>query len=59
MDFNQLKTTSNQWNSTISYEQAGKSRASFDLLSGVNLHIPLALKNLIVIETTYANLLWH
>ena len=41
MDFNQLQTTSNQWNSVISYEQEGKSRASFHLLSDVNLDIPI------------------
>ena len=59
MDFNQLQTTSNQWNSIISYEQAGKSPASFHLLSGVNLDIPLVLSKLNVIETMNTDLLKH
>ena len=59
MDFNQLQTTSNQWNSIISYEQAGKSPASFHLLSGVNLDIPLVSSKLNVIETMNTDLLKH
>ena len=59
MDFNQLQTTSNQWNSVISYEQAGKSRASFHLLSDVNLDIPLVSSKLNVIETMNTDLLRH
>ena len=59
MDFNQLQTTSNQWNSIISYEQAGKSPALFHLLSGVNLDIPLVLSKLNVIETMNTDLLKH
>ena len=59
MDFNQLQTTSNQWNSIISYEQVGKSSASFHLLSGVNLDIPLVLSKLNVIETMNTDLLKH
>ena len=55
----QPQTTSSQWNSIINYEQAGKSRASFHLLSSVNLDIPLVSRNLNVIETTYTNLLRH
>ena len=50
MDFNQLRTTRNQWNSIISYEKAGKSPASFHLFSGVNLDIPLVSSKLNVIE---------
>ena len=52
MDFNQLQTASNQWNSIINYEQVGKSYASFHLLSGVNLDIPLVSSKLNVIEKT-------
>ena len=37
----QPETTSSQWNSIINHEQAGKSRASFHMLSSVNLDIPL------------------
>ena len=59
MDFNQLQTASNQWNSIINYEQVGKSSASFDLLSDVNLDIPLVLRKLNVIETTNTDLLKH
>ena len=59
MDFNQLQTTSNQWNSIISNEQAGKSPASFHLLSGVNLDIPLVSSKLNVIETMNTDLLKH
>ena len=59
MDFNQLQTTSNQWNSIISYEQVGKSPAFFHLLSGVNLDIPLVLSKLNVIETMNTDLLKH
>ena len=51
MDFNQLQTTNNQWNSIISYEQADKSPASFHLLSGVNQDIPLVSRKLNIIET--------
>ena len=59
MDINQLKNTSNRWNSIISYKQASESRASFHLLSGVNLDIPLVSGNLNVKETLYTNLLRH
>ena len=59
MDFNQLQTTSNPWNSIISFEQAGKSPASFHLLSGVNLDIPLVSSKLNVIETMNTDLLKH
>ena len=59
MDFNQLQTTSNQWNSVISYEQEGKSRASFHLLSDVNLNIPIVSSKLNVIETMNTDLLRH
>ena len=59
MDFNQLQTTSNQWNSVISYEQEGKSRASFHLLSDVNLDIPIVSSKLNVIETMNTDLLRH
>ena len=59
MDFNQLQTTSNQWNSFISYEQEGKSRASFHLLSDVNLNIPIVSSKLNVIETMNTDLLRH
>ena len=59
MDFNQLRTTRNQWNSIISYEQAGKSPASFYLFSGVNLDIPLVSSKLNVIETMNTDLLKH
>ena len=59
MDFNQLQTTSNQWNSIISYEQAGKSPALFHLLSGVSLDIPLVSSKLNVIETMNTDLLKH
>ena len=51
--------TSNQWNSILSYEQAGKSPASFHLLSGVNLDIPLVSSKLNVIETMNTDLLKH
>ena len=50
MDFNQLRTTRNQWSSIISYEKAGKSPASFHLFSGVNLDIALVSSKLNVIE---------
>ena len=56
MDFNQLQTTSNQWNSIISYEQAGKSPASFHC---VNLDIPLVSSKLNVIEIINTDLLRH
>ena len=59
MDLNQLQTTSNQWNSVISYEQEGKSRASFHLLSDVNLDIPIVSSKLNVIETMNTDLLRH
>ena len=59
MDFNQLQTTSNQWNSIISNEQAGKSPASFLLLSGVNRDIPLVSSKLNIIETMNTDLLKH
>ena len=59
MDFNQLQTTSNQWNSVVSYEQEGKSRASFHLLSDVNLDIPIVSSKLNVIETMNTDLLRH
>ena len=59
MDFNQLQTTSNQWNSVISYEQEGKSRASFHLLSDVNLDTPIVSSKLNVIETMNTDLLRH
>ena len=59
MDFNQLQTTSNQWNSIISYEQAGKSPASFLLLSGVYRDIPLVSSKLNIIETMNTDLLKH
>ena len=59
MDFNQLQTASNRWNSIINYEQVGKSSASFHLLSGVNLDIPLVLSKLNVIETMNTDLLKH
>ena len=59
MDFNQLQTTSNQWNSIISNEQAGKSPASFHLLSGVNLDIPLVSSKLNIRETINTDLLKH
>ena len=59
MDFNQLQTKSNQWNSVISYEQEGKSRASFHLLSDVNLNIPIVSSKLNVIETMNTDLLRH
>ena len=59
MDFNQLQTASNQWNSVINYEQVGKSYASFHLLSGVNLDIPLVLSKLNVIETMNTDLFKH
>ena len=59
MDFNQLQTASNQWNSIINNEQVGKSPASFHLLSGVNLDIPLVLSKLNVIETMNTDLLKH
>ena len=59
MDFDQLQTASSQWNSIINYEQVGKSSASFHLLSGVNLDIPLALSKLNVIETMNTDLLKH
>ena len=59
MDFNQLQTASNQWNSIINYEQVGKSSASFHLLIGVNLDIPLILSKLNVIETRNTDLLKH
>ena len=59
MDFNQLQTTSNQWNSVISYEQEGKSRASFHLLSDVNLDILIVSSKLNVIETMNTDLLRH
>ena len=59
MDFNQLQTTSNQWNSVISYEQEGKSRASFLLLNDVNLDIPIVSSKLNVIETMNTDLLRH
>ena len=59
MDFNQLQTTSNQWNSVISYEQEGKFRASFHLLSDVNLDIPIVSSKLNVIETMNTDLLRH
>ena len=59
MDFNKLQTTSNQWNSVISYEQEGKSRASFHLLSDVNLDIPIVSSKLNVIETMNTDLLRH
>ena len=59
MGLNQLQTTSNQWNSIISYEQVGKSPAFFHLLSGVNLDIPLVLSKLNVIETMNTDLLKH
>ena len=54
-----FKTTSTQWNSIISYEQAGKSRASFHLLSSVNLDIPLVSSKLNVTETMNTDLLRH
>ena len=41
------------------YEQVGKSSASFHLLSGVNLDIPLVLSKLNVIETMNTDLLQH
>ena len=59
MDFNQLQTASNQWNSIINYEQAVKSPASFHLLSSVNLDIPLVSSKLNVIETMNTDLLKH
>ena len=59
MDFNQLQTTSNQWNSIISNEQADKSTASFHLLSGVNQDIPLVSSKLNIIETIDTDLLKH
>ena len=59
MDFNQLQTASNQWNSIINYEQVGKSYDSFHLFSGVNLDIPLVLSKLNVIETMNTDLLKH
>ena len=59
MDFNQLQTASNQWNSIINYEQVGKSSASFYSLGGVNLDIPLVLSKLNVIETMNTDLLKH
>ena len=40
-----------------SIKQAGKSRASFNLLSSVNPDIPLVSRNLKVRETIYTNLL--
>ena len=46
-------------NSIISYEQARKSPASFHLLSGVNLDIPLVSIKLNVIETMNTDLLRH
>ena len=46
-------------NSIISYEQARESPASFQLLSGVNLDIPLVSIKLNVIETIYTSLLRH
>ena len=54
-----LQTKSSNWNSTFNYEQAGKARASFQLLSSVNQVFPLASSNSNVIETMYANLLRH
>ena len=59
MDFNQLQTTSNQWNSIISYKHAGKSSASFHLLGGVNPDIPLVSSKLNAIETMNTDLLKH
>ena len=59
MDFDQLQTASNQWNSVINYEQVGKSYASIHLLSGVNLDIPLVSSKLNVIETMNTDLLKH
>ena len=59
MDFNQLQTAINQWNSIINYEQVGKSSALFHLLSGVNLDIPLVLSKLNFIETMKTDLLKH
>ena len=59
MDFNQLQTTSNQWNSIISYEEAGKFPALFHLLSGVSLDIPLVSSKLNVIEIMNTDLLKH
>ena len=59
MDFNKLQTTSNQWNSVISYEQEGKSRASFHLLNDVNLDILFVSSKLNVIETMNTDLLRH
>ena len=55
----QPQTTSSQWNSIINYEQAAKSRASFHLLSSVNLDIPLVSRNLNVIEAMNTDLLRH
>ena len=55
----QPQTTSSQWNLIINYEQAGKSRASFHLLSSVNLDIPLVSRNLNVIEAMNTDLLRH
>ena len=46
-------------NSIISYEQARKSPASFHLLSGVSLDIPLVSIKLNVIETVNTDLLRH
>ena len=57
MDFNQLQTTSNQWKSIISYEQAGKFPTLFHLLSGVILDIPLVSSKLNVIEIMNTDLL--
>ena len=55
----QLQTASSKWNSIFNYVQAGKTRASFQLLSKVNQVFPLASSNSNVIETMYANLLRH
>ena len=46
-------------NSIISYEQAGKSPASFHLLSGVNVDVPLVSIKLNVIEIINTDLLRH
>ena len=46
-------------NFIISYEQARKSLASFHLLSGVNLDIPLVSIKLNVKETMNTDLLRH
>ena len=43
----------------ISYEQEGKSRASFHVLNDVNLDIPFVSSKLNVIETMNTDLLRH